>query len=96
MKEKLVNIDQMMLSELKQSCFRSSKLIHFANNLVSKGTAVFMLKSGALETRKRTAPKDYPLAFVPMKVEEIKQEEKFQGGDADMSLEGDNSAGEFT
>ena len=66
-----------MLSELKATCFRSSKLILFTNWLVSKGTAIFMLKAGALENRKRTVPKKFPLAFLPMNVEEIKDEEQF-------------------
>ena len=96
MKEKLVNIDKMMLSELKQSCFRSSKLIFSANTLVSKGTAINMLKAGALENRKRTAPKDYPLAFVPMQSMKVEAEEQFQGGDEEMSMPNENSAGSFT
>ena len=75
----------MMLKELQATCFRSSKYIKPPNFVVSKGTGVFMLKAAAAETRKRTMPKEFPLAFVAMQAEEIKKEEKVNMGDSDMA-----------
>ena len=44
-----------------------------------------MLKAGAKEERTVTERKKYALKFTPMVVEEVKQEERFNPGDQDMS-----------
>ena len=64
-----------MLKELENSGFHSCKLILIVDTSVKNGKAVFMLKASATEKRKRATPKEYPLRFIPITMEEAKQEE---------------------
>ncbi len=63
-----MNLDKAMLRELECSAFHSVSALHLLTLQLKNGRAGFMLKAGAAETRKRATPKQYPLAFMPMKV----------------------------
>ena len=65
-----INIDKVMLRELEESGFHSSKY-YFLNNVpVKRGRAGFMLMASAAETRKRKEPKVFPLAEKPIQIAE--------------------------